>query len=220
MFSIMMSRLDTNDKNIRFSQSTKETNIARCFLIRRSILHSVQSRTLLYYQAMPAVPQTQESIPPAHVCAVYAPGSRSNLSNFWHHPNLYNRLVQVREHRRGSPVKFPSQTAEGSSSPRWKEEGTSLLHHLKMSCHPILPSATNLYRQTMEQTSWAHIAFSKFQRFRRVPPSFAAPASLPQSKLEMNLLVFHSQTPEQSVLFSPTALAAAFARFHSWVRVL
>lgn len=54
----MMSRLDSNDKNIRFSQSTKKANIAWYFLIRRCVLHSVQSRILLYYQAMTAVPQT------------------------------------------------------------------------------------------------------------------------------------------------------------------
>lgn len=57
----MISRLDSIDKKIRFSQSTKKTNIARYLLIWWCILHSVQSKTLLYYQAMPAVPQTQRA---------------------------------------------------------------------------------------------------------------------------------------------------------------
>lgn len=58
VFSITMSRLDS--KNIRFSQSTKKINL-RYLLIRRSTLHSVQSRTLLYYKAMPALAQTQKA---------------------------------------------------------------------------------------------------------------------------------------------------------------
>lgn len=113
--SIVMSRLDSNDKNIRCSQPTKKTNITRCLLIQRSILHSVQSRTSLCYQAMPAVPQAQ-SVPPAHVCAGCAPGSRANLPNFWHQPDPDYRLVQVREHRPGSPVKLLTQTAAGGST--------------------------------------------------------------------------------------------------------
>lgn len=44
-----------------FPNLQKTPNIARYLLIRRSILHSVQSRTLLYCQAMPAVPWTQRA---------------------------------------------------------------------------------------------------------------------------------------------------------------
>lgn len=60
MLPIMMTRLDSNDENIRFSQSTKKTNLARYLLIRERN-YSLQSRTLLCYKAMPALSQTQRA---------------------------------------------------------------------------------------------------------------------------------------------------------------
>lgn len=136
-----MSGLDSNSKNIRFSQSTKRPQTlpgtfslegASCTLCKAGP-YSIAELCQLY------LGHREHSSCPSLCCLCSR--SRSNLSNICHHPDPGNRLLQVREHRGGSSVKFPTQTAEGCSSPWWKEWGASLLHSLKMSCHPTLPSA-------------------------------------------------------------------------------
>lgn len=126
-----MSRLDSNDKNIRFSQSTKRPQTlpgtfsleaASCTLCKAGP-YSIAELCQLY------LGHREHSSCPRLCCLCSR--SRSNLSNICHHPDPGNRLLQVREHRGGSPVKFPTQRAEGCSSPWWKEWGRPCYTHWK-----------------------------------------------------------------------------------------